>query len=274
MAIIEPFALGIGFLLSFVYGYVPSYGASIAILTVIINIIIFPLTLRQTRSTKRMQDVQPELKRLQKKHKDNKEELNKEIAAFYKEKGINPLGCVVPLLVQMPVWFALFRVLREPLLFIPKSESLFLDLENNVNILFFNMDLQIPASEISNWVERVPYIIVILMVVATALFQQKQITKKQGKSDNPQAQQMQMIGKVMPVFFGFISWTLPSGLVIYFLTGNIFRIGQQALIIRIEDKNEINDEKHEKEKDQTEDKEENNQQEQDPRKNRKKRRRK
>jgi|TARA_A100001011_G_scaffold109831_1_gene116443 YidC/Oxa1 family membrane protein insertase len=274
LAIIEPFALGIGFLLSFVYGYVPSYGASIAILTVIINIIIFPLTLRQTRSTKRMQDVQPELKRLQKKHKDNKEELNKEIAAFYKEKGINPLGCVVPLLVQMPVWFALFRVLREPLLFIPKSQSLFLDLENNVNILFFNMDLQIPASEISNWIERVPYIIVILMVVATALFQQKQITKKQGKSDNPQAQQMQMIGKVMPVFFGFISWTLPSGLVIYFLTGNIFRIGQQALIIRIEDKNEINDEKHEKEKDQTEDKEENNQQEQNPRKNRKKRRRK
>ena len=274
MAIIEPFALGIGFLLSFVYGYVPSYGASIAILTVIINIIIFPLTLRQTRSTKRMQDVQPELKRLQKKHKDNKEELNKEIAAFYKEKGINPLGCVVPLLVQMPVWFALFRVLREPLLFIPKSESLFLDLENNVNILFFNMDLQIPASEISNWVERVPYIIVILMVVATALFQQKQITKKQGKSDNPQAQQMQMIGKVMPVFFGFISWTLPSGLVIYFLTGNIFRIGQQALIIRIEDKNETNDEKHEKEKDQTVNKEENKQQEQDPRKNRKKRRRK
>ena len=188
-----------------------------------------------------MQDVQPELKRLQKKHKDNKEELNKEIAAFYKEKGINPLGCVVPLLVQMPVWFALFRVLREPLLFIPKSESLFLDLENNANILFFNMDLQIPASEISTWVERVPYIIVILMVVATALFQQQQITKKQGKSDNPQAQQMQMIGKVMPIFFGFISWTLPSGLVVYFLTGNIFRIGQQALIIRIEDKEETSD---------------------------------
>ena len=219
-----------------------------------------------------MQDVQPELKRLQKKHKDNKEELNKEIAAFYKEKGINPLGCVVPLLVQMPVWFALFRVLREPLLFIPKTESLFLDLENNVNILFFNMDLQIPASEISTWVERVPYIIVILMVVGTALFQQQQITKKQGKSDNPQAQQMQMIGRVMPIFFGFISWTLPSGLVIYFLTGNIFRIGQQALIIRIEDKNETS-EKQEKQKEQVEDEEETNQ-EQDPRKNRKKRRRK
>ena len=268
----QPFALAIGFLLSFVYGYVPSYGISIAILTVIINIIIFPLTLRQTRSTKRMQDVQPELKKLQKKHKDNKEELNKEIAAFYKEKGINPLGCVVPLLVQMPVWFALFRVLREPLLFIPKSESLFSDLENNINILFFNMDLQIPASEISGWVERVPYIVLILMVVATALFQQQQITKKQGKSDNPQAQQMQMIGKVMPIFFGFISWTLPSGLVVYFLTGNIFRIGQQALIIRIEDKEDKSD-KTEKDNEENEETPETKQQE-DPRKNRKKRRRK
>ena len=270
MAIIEPFALAIGFLLSFVYGYVPSYGISIAILTVIINIIIFPLTLRQTRSTKRMQDVQPELKKLQKKHKDNKEELNKEIAAFYKEKGINPLGCVVPLLVQMPVWFALFRVLREPLLFIPKSESLFSDLENNINILFFNMDLQIPASEISGWVERVPYIVLILMVVATALFQQQQITKKQGKSDNPQAQQMQMIGKVMPIFFGFISWTLPSGLVVYFLTGNIFRIGQQALIVKLDDK-ETN--KKEQKNEENEEKQQKPVQE-DSRKNRKKRRRK
>ena len=225
-----------------------------------------------------MQDVQPELKKLQKKHKDNKEELNKEIAAFYKEKGINPLGCVVPLLVQMPVWFALFRVLREPLLFIPKSESLFSDLENNINILFFNMDLQIPASEISGWVERVPYIVLILMVVATALFQQQQITKKQGKSDNPQAQQMQMIGKVMPIFFGFISWTLPSGLVVYFLTGNIFRIGQQALIVRLEE-NQKDKEKNKEKNKEKEDQKENDENKEGPvnntsRKKRKKRRRK
>ena len=134
------------------------------------------------------------------------------------------------------------------------------------------MDLQIAASEISGWVERVPYIVLILMVVATALFQQQQITKKQGKSDNPQAQQMQMIGKVMPIFFGFISWTLPSGLVVYFLTGNIFRIGQQALIIRIEDKEQTSD-KTEKENEENEETPETKQQE-DPRKNRKKRRRK
>ena len=80
MAILEPFALAIGFLLSYIYDFTASYGTSIAILTVIINVIIFPLTLRQTRSTKRMQDAQSDIKRLQKQHKDNKEELNKAMA--------------------------------------------------------------------------------------------------------------------------------------------------------------------------------------------------
>ncbi len=277
MAIIEPFALAIGFLLSYIYDYVASYGTSIVILTVIINIIIFPLTLRQTRSTKRMQDAQPELKRLQKQYKDNKEELNKKIAEYYKEKGINPLGCVVPLLVQMPVWFALFRVLREPLLFIPIEASLYSQLGDRSGVLFFNMDLQIPASVLTSWIDRAPYIILILLVVGTALIQQNQLTKKQGKSNNQQQQQMQMIGKVMPLFFGFISWTLPSGLVVYFLTGNIFRIGQQALIVKLEE-NKSDKSNKENEKSNEKDEESNEKDEgpvnNDSRKKRKKRRRK
>ncbi len=277
MAIIEPFALAIGFLLSYIYDFGVSYGLSIVVLTIIINIIIFPLTLRQTRSTKRMQDAQPELKKLQKQYKDDKEEMNKKVAEYYKEKGINPLGCIVPLLVQMPVWFALFRVLREPLLFIPKEVGLYSALEDPLSVLYFNMDLQIPASAISSWVERFPYIVLILLVVGTALIQQNQLTKKQGKSNNPQQQQMQMIGKVMPVFFGFISWTLPSGLVVYFLTGNIFRIGQQALIVKLdENKSDKSSKENEKKKEKDQENEENNEGPivNDSRKKRKKRRRK
>ena len=277
MAIIEPFALAIGFLLSYIYDFGVSYGLSIVVLTIIINIIIFPLTLRQTRSTKRMQDAQPELKKLQKQYKDDKEEMNKKVAEYYKEKGINPLGCIVPLLVQMPVWFALFRVLREPLLFIPKDVGLYSALEDPLSVLYFNMDLQIPASAISSWVERFPYIVLILLVVGTALIQQNQLTKKQGKSNNPQQQQMQMIGKVMPVFFGFISWTLPSGLVVYFLTGNIFRIGQQALIVKLdENQSDKSSKENEKKKEKDQENEENNEGPivNDSRKKRKKRRRK
>jgi len=277
LAIIEPFALAIGFLLSYIYDFGVSYGLSIVVLTIIINIIIFPLTLRQTRSTKRMQDAQPELKKLQKQYKDDKEEMNKKVAEYYKEKGINPLGCIVPLLVQMPVWFALFRVLREPLLFIPKEVGLYSALEDPLSVLYFNMDLQIPASAISSWVERFPYIVLILLVVGTALIQQNQLTKKQGKSNNPQQQQMQMIGKVMPVFFGFISWTLPSGLVVYFLTGNIFRIGQQALIVKLdENQSDKSSKENEKKKEKDQENEENNEGPivNDSRKKRKKRRRK
>jgi len=274
LAIIEPFALAIGFLLSYVYDFVASYGLSIVILTIIINIIIFPLTLRQTRSTKRMQDAQADIKKVQKQYKDDKEELNKQIAELYKEKGINPLGCVVPLLVQMPIWFALFRVLREPLLFIPKEANLYSQLGDHSSVLFFNMDLQIPASTISTWIDRAPYIVLILLVVGTALIQQNQLTKKQGKSNNQQQQQMQMIGKVMPIFFGFISWTLPSGLVVYFLTGNIFRIGQQALIVKIE---ENQPDKNTKENEKNNEKDQENKEgpvNDDSRKKRKKRRRK
>ena len=275
MAILEPFALAIGFLLSYSYDFTDSYGFSIVVLTIIINIIIFPLTLIQTRSTKRMQDIQPELKKLQKQHKDNKEQLNKEIAELYKTKGINPLGCVLPLIIQMPVWFALFRVLREPLLFIPKEASLFTQLGDHSSVLFFTMDLQIPASEISTWIDRIPYLVLILFVILTALYQQSQLTKKSGNSNNPQAQQMQMIGKIMPLFFGFISWTLPSGLVVYFLTGNIFRIGQQALIVKIEEnQQEKTDKKNLTEEDNKPDTSPIKDEKDDPRKNRKKRRRK
>ena len=192
MAIIEPFALTIAFILSYMFEYIPSYGFAIVLLTVIINIVIFPLTLRQTRSTKRMQDAQPELQRLQKQHKDNKEELNKAVAELYKEKGINPLGCIFPLIVQMPVWFALFRVLRDPLLFLPTESTLSSHLSGTTP-LFYGMDLQIPPSEAGSLIQKAPYLFLILLVVLSALYQQNQITKKNKQPNNPQAKQMQTI---------------------------------------------------------------------------------
>ena len=282
MAIIEPFAEVIAFVLSYLFDFVSSYGFSIVLLTILINIVIFPLTLKQTKSTKRMQDAQPELQKLQKQHKGNKEELNKEVAALYKEKGINPLGCIFPLIVQMPVWFALFRVLRDPLVFIPTPSALSGYLSGSTT-LFFGMDLQIPPSEAGRLLEKVPYLFLILLVVLSAVYQQKQITKKTKTPDNPQAKQMKTIGKVMPIFFGFISWTLPTGLVLYFLTGNIFRIGQQALIVKLDDKEEKakedNQNKEEKTKEDNQNKEEKEEEKNEEniknsRKHRKKRRRK
>ena len=179
---------------------------------------------------------------------------------------------ILPLIIKMPIWFALFRVLREPLNFIPSDSGLFQNLDLHAGLAFFTMDLQVPPSEIATWLERIPYLVLILLVILTALFQQNQIQKKAGKSDNPQAQQMQMVGKVMPIFFGFISWTLPTGLVLYFLTGNIFRIGQQALIVKIDDKE--SDNKKSIKKDEKNETDADSPISENPRKNRKKRRRK
>ena len=104
----------IGLPMSVFYDIVPNYGISIIFLTLLINLVLFPLTLKQTRSTRAMQEIQPEVKKLQKKYKEEPESLNKEMMALYKEKGVNPAGCLLPMLVQMPIWFGLFRLLRSP----------------------------------------------------------------------------------------------------------------------------------------------------------------
>ena len=102
----------IGTILAFFYQIIPSYGIAIILLTLAVSLIMFPLTLKQTRSMRAMQDIQPEVKRMQKELKGDREELNKQLMALYQERGVNPAAGCLPLLVQMPIWFALFNVLR------------------------------------------------------------------------------------------------------------------------------------------------------------------
>ena len=92
-----------------------AYGVSIILLTIVINILVFPLTLKQTRATRAFQALQPEIKRIQADYKDDPQEMQKRLMAAQKEAGATPGGCLLPLLVQMPIWFALFRLLQNPL---------------------------------------------------------------------------------------------------------------------------------------------------------------
>ena len=278
------------------------YGIAIILLTVAISLLLFPLTLKQTRSMRGMQEIQPEVKKLQKEYKDDRETLNQELMALYKEKGVNPAAGCLPILVQMPIWFALFRVLRtpvkifdrlflratgedvldasgdrlpefadldlgdtaivdtvldpatgEPLVgcdpdsFVPSGTGLF-DALCDGGERFLGMDLSLAPSRAfaESIVTALPYIIAILVVVATAYYQQRQTmvrSKNSGQEMNPQQQSMQTVMKIFPLFFGFISWSMPAGLVLYFAASQIFRIGQQAVIIRL-------DEQHEREKEE------------------------
>jgi YidC/Oxa1 family membrane protein insertase len=254
--------------LAFLYELVPSYGGAIMLLTLAIMVVLTPLTLKGTRSMLAMQRLQPELRKLQVKYKDDREKLNQEMMAFYKENNINPVGGCLPLLIQMPVFFVLYRVLfgltrRAPYGYdlgaaygmdiagqgpferfgyfqpdhVNQSTDLYKDLSNTNRMGSFGMDLAESAQKIlssEGFVHALPYIVLVLIVAATSYIQQKQVSGRQqaGGAPNPMNQQQQMLLKIMPLFFVFISFTLPAGIVLYFVVSNLYRVGQQAFITR------------------------------------------
>ena len=235
--------------MTFFYELIPNYGLAIIFLTLVVNVLMFPLTLKQTRSTRAMTEIQPEVKKLQKEYKDDQETLQKEMMALYKEKGVNPAGCLFPMLIQMPIWFGLFRLLRDPLNassndenpvpFVPETSRLYDVLSKGSEGKFLGMDLGVSPSQVVtadtgfDIGAAFPYLLVVLIVLGTAYFQQWQTTRGQ-KQDSAQARQMQLVTKIMPLMFGFFAYSFPAGLNVYFVTANIFRIGQQAVIFKLD----------------------------------------
>jgi YidC/Oxa1 family membrane protein insertase len=237
----------LGGTLAFFFSLVPNYGIAIVLLTIAVSLLLFPLTLKQTRSMKAMQEIQPEVKQLQKELKGDREELNKQLMALYQERGVNPAAGCLPLILQMPIWFALFRVLQlKPdddsfTKIIPPDSALSEALEDG-NTSFLSLDLQIsPADAFSIGIaDAIPYLILIALVIVTGYYQQWQTTRTRStdQQQNPQAQGMQTAMKIMPLFLGFISWGFPTGLVLYFAVSALFRIGQQSLILRLDERDD------------------------------------
>jgi YidC/Oxa1 family membrane protein insertase len=170
---------------------------------------------------------------------------------FYQENKINPLSGCLPLLMQMPVFIALFGLLRNPQNHIPSTgrfSDLFHDICGNVTtkaacdnpkgLHFLSMDLSVAPSNASDvtsgFLGTLPYFILVALVIATGWYQAHQTMQRQAKSGAPQTPmttQMQLIGRVMPVVFGLISINFASGLIVYFVTSNLWRIGQQQLVL-------------------------------------------
>ena len=246
----------LGWLLALFYSFIPNYGVAIIILTLMVNLVLFPLTLKQTRSMKAMQELQPEIKRLQKEYKADRQELNEQLMALYKERGVNPAAGCLPLLLQMPVWFALFSVLRTESKVDEDTGALELSTghipaDSNLadailegNTKFLTMDLSLSPQSVfsSSIVDAIPYIVLVLIVAGTGYYQSRQTMARRSNTASPndpkqaqQQQQMQLIGKIMGPLLGVFSWFWPTGLVVYFATSNIFRIGQQAVIFSLDD---------------------------------------
>jgi len=230
----------LGNILSFFYDLLPNYGFAIIGLTIVVNLLVFPLTLKQVRSTRAMQEIQPEMERIRREHKGDQETMHQKVMELYRERGVSPFGCVLPLLVQMPVWFALFQVLRNPANSLP-SDSRLLEAATSAGALsFLTMDLDLAPSEVVGTqglfaVETIPYLLLVGFVILTGYLQQKLLSPpKQGGASNPQAEAVQRMTKILPLMFGVISYIWPSGLNLYFATSNLFRTGQQLLIFKID----------------------------------------
>lgn len=245
--VFDPISQFLGAILSFLYQIFPNVGLAIIVLTVLVNIALFPLTLKQTRSMKAMQEIQPLVKDLQKKHKDDRQKLNEEMVALYKEKGVNPAAGCLPMLIQLPIWFALFSLLRsfrgdEPTRFLTADSKLG-DAIISGDTSFLGMDMVVSPNEaVQDGISTaIPYLLLVVFIIVTGYYQQAQLTKRRQKdgsaaNDTPQQRQMQTFTKVLPVVFGFISYSLLAGVDLYIASGQIVRIGQQAFIIRLDER--------------------------------------
>jgi YidC/Oxa1 family membrane protein insertase len=229
--------------LDFFYDLWPSYGMAIVFLTLAVMVILTPLTLKGTRSMMAMQRLQPEMKKIQQKHKGDRQKLNEEMLKFYQENKINPLGGCLPLLLQMPVFLVLYRVLTgltkrgEDGNFNPgylsEDSALRKALEGTDEMMSWGVDLSESASKAlgDSFVHGIPYLILIGLVGATGWYQQRQTMARRTPGVEVNAQQ-QAIMKFMPILLPVISFSIPAGVVVYFLVSNLYRVGQQAYIQR------------------------------------------
>ena len=243
-------------LLAWFYSIWPSYGMAIVFLTLSIMVILTPLTLKGTRSMMVMQALQPEMKKLQQRYKDDRQKLNEELLSFYKENNINPLGGCLPLLIQMPVFLVLYRVLRgltRPLpygylrehltgvkvggfdpSYISHDSALYNALHGSKDMVSWGIDLSQSATQAlrDSFTGALPYLVLIAGVVITSYVQQKQVAGRNPAAQQQMNPQQQMLLRIMPVFFAFISLNLPAALVVYFFISNLYRVGQQEFISR------------------------------------------
>lgn len=226
----------LGGALAFFYDLVPSYGLAIILLTISVNLLLFPLTLKQTRSTRAFQSIQPEVRRIQKELKEKPEEMQKELMRVQREAGATPGGCLLPLVVQFPIWLALFRVLSVTgIVHVPEGSTLRSAIEaGQTNFLGMDLGLKVSEAVAQGIGTAIPYLLMLAIMVASQYVQQWHATAGQVRPDNPQAAATQAITKIMPLFIGFVSYNFPAGLVLYWMTGNSFRLLQQVVIFRID----------------------------------------
>ncbi len=199
-----------------------NFGLTIIALTFVVRGAMYPLTRRQLRATKAMQSLQPKLAELQKKHGKDKQKLAQEQMRLYKESGVNPMGCLGPMLIQMPIWIALYQAIIRVLAVNPES---FL----NLSRYLYDWPVVYSALPLNNhflWMNLANSDFFMAILVGASMWvAQKMITP--ATTDPKQRSQSQMMTVMMPLMFAFLALSFPSGLALYWMVTNLITIIMQ-----------------------------------------------
>lgn len=216
-------------ILGFFYGITHSHGLAIIALTLVVRGLIFPLNMKQYVSMKAMQELQPRLKELQAKYKDNPQELNQAMMAFYKDHKVNPLGGCLPLLIQMPFLFALYGTLISPQFTKQVGHAGFWFIEDLTRVGLYAR----PGEYV--FLNQAPTVFFWDTILLIALFGiTTYITQKMTMTDPNDPMQRQML-TMMPLMITamFVFIPLPAGVLLYTVVSNFFTMGQYALLKRM-----------------------------------------
>jgi YidC/Oxa1 family membrane protein insertase len=224
-----------------------AWGLSIVLLTITVRIILFPLFVKQIKSQRRMQELAPKIKELQGKHKGDRETLNTELMKLYKEHGTNPVSGCLPLILQLPVFFALFKVMNE---FRPKSDGSFHGayglsdelIRQGAHAKVFGAPISAAFNSSASFLSRLDgsattvKVVAALMIVTmggTTFWTQRQMMARNGAPADPQQAQVQKIMLyILPLSFALFGFSFPIGVLLYWLTTNVWSMGQQHYVIR------------------------------------------
>ena len=200
-----------------------NYGLAIIVLTALINVLLFPLTSTSYMSMKRMQLIQPQMNKLREQYKKNPEKLNKEMMELYKKHKVNPFGGCLPMILQTPVFIALYVALSKSVILI-NSQLLWIKDLSSPDRLFLPFSLPVLGNEIH---------VLPLVMVGAMFFQQKLTQIKTEGQDPAMESQRKMMTVMMPAMFGFIFYAMPSALVIYWLTNTLIMTSYQLYLKRV-----------------------------------------
>jgi YidC/Oxa1 family membrane protein insertase len=213
-----------------------AWGLAIALLVILIRVLLIPLFVKQIKSQRNLQIIQPQVKEIQKKYAGDRERQSQELMKLYKETGTNPLSSCLPILAQAPIFFALFHVLNG----IAQSKAYgvltdeLVQSARNAKVLgapiygtFTHRDETIDPSA-TLWVT----VVLIILMTATTFLTQRQLIVKNTAPGNPMVQQQKILLYVFPIIFAISGINFPIGVLLYWFTTNVWTMGQQFYVIR------------------------------------------